>query len=431
VTSSRRVREEPARKFRHFLGVTSGWRTLIEIEDRIFTERHLRFYGSGLVIAYAAAVLLAWGRNRGEWAILPNGELGNIDFCWIWMSGVFAASSDPARIYDPSVLSVAQDTFFGPGKCLFYYFDYPPTSLFLTYPLGALPYLVAFGVWIVATLLFYLTAVYMIIPRPVVYIAALAPAAVLKNVQLGHNGFLTAALFGLSLALMERRPWISGMFVGLLTYKPQFGVLFPLAVLASRNWRALCSATATSLTLGVAAAIVFGYRGWPSFIASLLGRNSSLSPDGEVELSLQSVYGLLHWAGASVWIAWAVHLTIAAIMALMVCALWAKPIPYSLKAAIICIGAVTVSPYLLAYDLCILSMAVAFLVRDGMSRGFLPGERTGLLICFAGLFPVATPIAPIVCAVLLFLIARRIVAWRSGFLTAARDEATLVAVAGC
>src|SRR5208282_2878605 len=263
---------------------------------------------------------------------------------------------------------------------------------------------------------FYLTAVYMIIPRPVVYIAALAPAAVLKNVQLGHNGFLTAALFGLSLALMERRPWISGMFVGLLTYKPQFGVLFPLAVLASRNWRALCSATATSLTLGVAAAVVFGYQGWPSFITALLGRNSSLSPDGEVELSLQSIYGLLHWAGASIWIAWAVHLTIAAIVTVIVCALWAKPIPYSLKAAMISIGAVT----------------VAFLVRDGMSRGFLPGERTGLLICFAGLFPVATPIAPIICAVLLFLIVRRIVAWRCGFLlTTARDEATLVAVAGC
>ena len=76
-------------------------------------------------------------------------------------------------------------------------------------------------------------------------------------------------------------------------------------------------------------------------------------------------------------------------------------------------------------------MAVAFLVKDGMSRGFLPGERTGLLICYAGLFPVATPIAPMICAVLLFLIARRIVAWRRGFLTAERDEATLVAVAGC
>ncbi len=426
-----RTTAEPGRKLRHFLGVNSGWRKLLEIENRIFTEHHLWFYGSGLVIAYVGAALLAWGLGRGEWAILPDGELGDIDFCWIWMSGVFAVSSDPARIYDPSVLSAAQDSFFGPGKCVFYYFDYPPTSLFLTYLLGMLPYVIAFVVWILATLILYLTAIYKIVPCPVALIAALTPAAVLKNIQLGHNGFLTAALIGLSLAFMERRPWVSGMFLGLLTYKPQFGVLFPLALLASRNWRALGSATATSLTLGVAAAIVFGYRGWPSFISSLLGRNSSLSPDGEVELNLQSVYGLIHWAGTSVWVAWAVHLTIAAVVAAAICAIWAKPIPYSLKAAIICIGAVTVSPYLLAYDLCILSIAVAFFVRDGMSRGFLPGERTGLLICFTGLFPVATPIAPILCAILLLLISRRIVAARCGLLRASPDEAVLGVAARC
>jgi arabinofuranan 3-O-arabinosyltransferase len=414
--------------FRHFLGLGSCGRKLLEIEDRVFTRRHLRIYGSGLVIAYAGAALLAWALGRGEWAILPSGEFGEIDFCWIWMSGVFAVSSDPARIYDPSVLSAAQDTFFGPGKCVFYYFDYPPTSLFLTYSLGLLPYVVAFAVWIIGTLILYLTAIYRIVPYSVALIAALAPAAVLKNIQLGHNGFLTAALIGLALAFTERRPWVSGIFLGLLTYKPQFGVLFPLALLASRNWRALGGATAASLALGVMAAFAFGYQGWPSFILSLLGRNSSLSPDGDVELNLQSVYGLIHWAGMSGSTAWTVQLTIAAVVAAAVCAVWAKPIPYSLKAAIICVGAVTVSPYLLAYDLCILTIAVAFLLRDGLSRGFLPGERIGLLICVAGLFPVATPIAPVICAVLLYLIVRRIVTWRYGLLTPSREGSALVGV---
>jgi arabinofuranan 3-O-arabinosyltransferase len=425
----RGTKAEPSPKVQHSPAARSSWHKLLDIEDRIFTRHHLRFYGSGLVIAYAGAALLAWALGRGEWAILASGGLGEIDFCWIWMSGVFAVSSDPSRIYDPSILSAAQDTCFGPGKCVFYYFDYPPTSLFLTYLLGLLPYVIAFAVWIIGTLLLYLTAIYKIVPYPVALIAAMAPAAVLKNIQLGHNGFLTAGLIGLSLVCMERRPWVSGIFLGLLTYKPQFGVLFPLVLLASRNWRALGSATATSLALAVMAAIIFGYQGWPSFISSLLGRNSSLSPDGEVVLNLQSVYGLLHWAGTSGWIAWTVQLTIAAIVAATVCALSAKPIPFALKAAMICVGAVMVSPYLLAYDLCILSIAVAFLVRDGMSRGFLPGERIGLLICFAGLFPVATPIAPIICAVLFFLIVRRLMAWRYGLLTTSREGSSLAAMA--
>ena len=67
-----------------------------------------------------------------------------------------------------------------------------------------------------------------------------------------------------------------------------------------------------------------------------------------------------------------------------------------------------VPPYILYYDLCILTIAVAFLVRDGVSRGFLPGERTVILICFAALFLVQVPIGPVVCAALFLLAARRI-----------------------
>jgi hypothetical protein len=236
----------------------------------------------------------------------------------------------------------------------------------------------------------------------------MAPAAVLKNAQLGHNGFLTAGLFGLSLVLLERRPWLSGILIGLLAYKPQFGVLFPLALLVSRNWRALASATTATLAFGAVAAIAFGYRAWPSFVASLAGRNGSLSPQAGVELWLDSVYGLLHWAGADAWLAWTVHLAAAAGVAVAVPAVWAKPIPYPLKAATLSLASLLVSPYVLPYDLCILSIAVAFLVRDGLSRGFLSGERTIILFSLLGLFFTLAPLGPIVAVVLLLLVFRRV-----------------------
>jgi alpha-1,2-mannosyltransferase len=59
---------------------------------------------------------------------------------------------------------------------------------------------------------------------PSALVAAMASAPVLKNAQLGYNGFLTAGLFGLTLVFLERRPWLSRILLGLLTYKPQFGV---------------------------------------------------------------------------------------------------------------------------------------------------------------------------------------------------------------
>jgi hypothetical protein len=117
-------------------------------------------------------------------------------------------------------------------------------------------------------------------------------------------------------------------------------------------------------------------------------------------------------AGASAYISWTAHLVAAAIVAATISAIWTKPIAHSLKAAALCIGLVMITPYVLGYDLCILSIAVAFLVKDALSRGFLPGERIAMLMCWAGLILLLVPLIPIIiCVVLLFLISRRILAY--------------------
>jgi hypothetical protein len=70
---------------------------------------------------------------------------------------------------------------------------------------------------------------------------------------------------------------------------------------------------------------------------------------------------------------------------------------------------VTVSPYVLPYDLCILSIAVAFFVSDGLTHGFLPGERLALFVCwFAALLLPVIPVGAIIAISLLLLIGRRI-----------------------
>jgi len=106
-------------------------------------------------------------------------------------------------------------------------------------------------------------------------------------------------------------------------------------------------------------------------------------------------------------------LAAASTAAVTICAIWTKPIPHPLKAAALCIGSVMVTPYVLGYDLCILSVAVAFLVKDALSRGFLPGERAGMLMCWAGLIFLMAPLITVtICLVLFFLLARRISTFR-------------------
>ena len=48
------------------------------------------------------------------------------------------------------------------------------------------------------------------------------------NALVGQNGFLTAALIGGTLYLIPIRPVLAGICLGLLTYKPQYGLLFPM-----------------------------------------------------------------------------------------------------------------------------------------------------------------------------------------------------------
>jgi Glycosyltransferase family 87 len=382
----------------------------VQLEDKIFTEPRLRLYGYGGIVVFVFVILSKVLVRDESWPVLRNGNPACLDFGFFWLSGKLAIAGDTPRIFNFPAWEAVQAAFFDPGSCInFNRFYYPPTLLFLTYPLGLMPYLIALVVWIVVSFGLYLATVFAIIRTRVAVIVAAAPTfAMLSNVYLGHTGFLTAALIGLSLVFIERRPVFSGISLALLTYKPHLGVLFPIALVVSRNWRVLGSATLVTVVVGVLAALAFGYDGWTSFIDALTDRNSGLGPAPGVEMRLQSIFGLFQLAGASTLVSWSAQLVVSIIVTLGICMLWAKPISHNLRAAALCGGLLLVSPYVLLYDLTILSIAAAFFVKEGLSRGFLIGERMAILICWVLLLFVSWRVGPVICAVLLFLIIRRL-----------------------
>jgi hypothetical protein len=385
---------------------------LSDFESRIFTERRIRLFGSAILGANLA--ILVWSLLTGGSAITRDGAPNAVDFACFYISGIFAASAVPASVYSYPAFSAAQAALVGsPFTGLpHFHFLYPPNFLFFTYPLALLPYVVAFVAWVASTFLVYQAAVYAVLPRAATLIAAAVPIAVTNNAQLGQNGFLTAGLMGLALVCVERRPVLAGVFVGLLTYKPQFGVLFPFALMAAGRWRVIASAAATALILAITAGAVFGHDVWSAFFDTIRGFDARLSPDERVEFLYQSVFAWLHWWGVSPILAWSAHALAAAVVAGVVCTIWFLPAPYPLKAAALCIGAVAITPYVLAYDLCILTIAVAFLARDGLARGFCVGERTVLLLCVAVPLLLAKPIGPVLYAALLGVAVWRLLALR-------------------
>src|SRR5690606_9608280 len=131
------------------------------------------------------------------------------------------------------------------------YFYYPPVFLLVCAVLGLLPYLPAFYLFQALTL-----PAYLLVARRTLretgwagWVLALAAPAAYWNFGLGQNGFLTAALFGGALLLVDRRPVLAGVLFGLICYKPHFGLLIPVALAASGNWRAFAGATASVLAV--------------------------------------------------------------------------------------------------------------------------------------------------------------------------------------
>ena len=112
-------------------------------------------------------------------------------------------------------------------------------------------------------------------------------------INLGHarDGFLTAALFAGALTQLDRRPLIASMLIGLLAYKPQFGLLIPLVLAVSGRWRVFFAAAATVAALALAVTLCFGMDVWTAFFASTkFTRSVVLEQGGTGWYKIQSVF---------------------------------------------------------------------------------------------------------------------------------------------
>jgi hypothetical protein len=240
----------------------------------------------------------------------------------------------------------------------------------VTAPLAVLPCLAALGAWIVAGLAGFLAAIRLVLPRREAMTFAAAVPVVVWNISSGQNGFLSAGLMAAALAVIDRRPVVAGMLIGCLTYKPQFGVLIPIALACGGYWRVFLAAAATSLVLAGLSLAVFGLDAWIAFLNSIHVAYQTILVDNLIGAEkLQSVFGLVRFLGGSADLAWVAQYAVTVPVVLFVALVWWRPYPTDLKAAALAAGTALVTPYALIYDLVILIVPVAFLARSGVSRG--------------------------------------------------------------
>jgi alpha-1,2-mannosyltransferase len=364
------------------------------------TRERVKLWTLALLAAsvFGLGFLIATSDGLNDYQGRPLGT----DFSNIYAGGTYMLDGQPGTAFDPPAQHARQQTIFGKGTP-FYGWCYPPFLLFVAGALALLPYAGALFVWQFSTILLYLGMLWSILrfaparesdgvalTRDRMWLLlALAYPAVFVNLGHGHNGFLTAALIGGGLLLLDRKPVVAGILFGLMSYKPQFGVMIPLVLMATGRWRAFMSATATVLMLSAISTLAFGVDVWRSMIEHLPFTQRIVLEEGQTGwYKIQSVFSWARMWGAGVPLAYGLQAAVTVTLGAALVWLWRSDASYRLKAAALPIASILATPYSLDYDLMALAPSMAFLAIEGYERGFRPYEKSAL--AFLWIMPLVT-----------------------------------------
>src|SRR6267154_6100580 len=333
------------------------------------TDARMRGY-SLILLAICTLALVGW-IAASDGLIDRNSKPIGTDFSNVYAAGTLIWQGRPAEAYEPARQHAAEKAMFGGREVPFYGWLYPPFFFVVAFLVASLPYAWGLAIWLAASLAAYLAAMRAIVPRPETLLIAAAFPAVFINIGHGQNGFLTAALLGGALHWLDRRPWLAGVLIGLLAYKPQFGVLIPVALLAGGRWSTIGAAVATIAALLAVSFVTLGGGVWHAFADSMNFTQTIVLEQGSTGWEkIQSVFSAVRNWGGNLATAYAAQGALALLLAASLAWLWHSEAAFELKAAALAAGSLLATPYVLDYDLVVLAVAIVFLARHGLKHGF-------------------------------------------------------------
>ena len=337
---------------------------------------------------FLLAVCLAYNSYTSV-TYLTSFNHGIFDFAWrpigrdfvnYWTAGVAVLEGLVMMIFDVGEFHAYQEHLLG-HPFSEHNWSYPPHMLLLVWPFGFLPYVWALAAWSFVTLGLYLWAATTgRQDRHIILLALLLAPATFANFAGGQNGFITGALLICGLRLLGPKPILAGILFGVLTVKPQLGLLLPFALLAARQWSAILSASVTTLVLVGLSVVLFGWESWQAYITQVIplqteimnerpGIFLAMMPSAYMGLRLLEVEPLLRNAVQGIF----------ALIALAgVVWAFARSADDELKFGVLAVGTFLASPYGFNYDMTTVSLAVILVALRGVRHGFLPGERVFL-----------------------------------------------------
>jgi hypothetical protein len=294
-------------------------------------------------------------------------------------------------------------------------FPYPPHALFYYLPLAVLPFVAAYFVWVLVTFIAFAAAVCRRAAKPLIaMLVLLASPAALTNLGGGQNGFLSAALLCGGLLLLERRPYLAGILFGLLTYKPQLGLVLPFVLLAGGYYRTIGAAIVTAGIVISISLLLFGIEPWSRFIDLSIPLQTTYLEEGTGTFTMMAPSTFMggRMLGLPIAVDYALQAVVA--VAAVVGVVWAfrRKVPLELKATVAMVAALLAPPYVFTYDMCVVAAAQVLLAPE--VAGFGRAERlihAGVWLLPIAMIPfaqVSLPVAPILLGLLFWTLLRRV-----------------------
>lgn len=338
------------------------------------------------------------------------------DFAIFWAAARVALEHGAAAVFSPQWMQPIEAALrpvdgFAP-------WPYPPTFLLVVLPFGLIsfvPSLVLFGMLQISCY----AAVIARLTRPLDMQLRMAIAAfpgLIGAALTMQNSFITAAAAAGALILLDASPVGAGACVAILIIKPQFGILFPIAFICGRHWKALISAGVFSAGIIGLSVAAFGVGMWAAFFEFLPRFNRAVIEYGiSFWSNMPSTFALARLAGLPINVAYIVQACIAVFGIAALVYVWTQRPRIELRGAALCAASLLVQSYFMYYDLLWLVLPIAFLLLD--SRHAKLQRHEIVAIGFAWLVPaqafvtmlagVGRSFAPIVLLALLAIVVRR------------------------
>ncbi len=309
----------------------------------------------------------------------PHYNAPGVDYMVYWLAARAAMAGDFALLADPVAFTDQINTHFQAwlsAPLSLFAWLYPPHFLLILLPFVVLPFalsyaafqMMSFAAAVAAGSYFWAGDAGR---RPVWLVGlALAPATSV-NVIAGQNALLTLALLLGGVGLFGRRDFAAGAILGLLSYKPQFAMMVPVALLAARNWRALAGA-ALSVASGVAlSAATFGFAPWWDWLGHTVPGGLIGGAADPAWSQTGRLWGLSVWAWATVLGApgWLANTAQVAVVILAAASTWMAfrgPFGRDRRMAVLLTATLVAAPHCSSYDLVLLAAAVLLLYRAAL-----------------------------------------------------------------